>query len=79
MNRLRQVAAFVVLTLGSVVMLIVAWRTAAGLESLRASGETTTILGIPAWWTYAAMLPGIALTSLVAFRDAVRLHASSRR
>ena len=45
-------------------MLLVAWRTGVGLVSMRASGETTTILGMPSWWTYAGMLPGIALTAL---------------
>ena len=74
-RRLDAIGALLV----AVVMLIVAWRTAAGLESLRGSGETTTILGMPTWWTYAAMFPGVALTSLVAFRDAFRICASSGR
>jgi len=39
------------------VMLLIAWRTGAGLLSIRASGETTTILGMPTWWTYAACCP----------------------
>ena len=59
----------------ALVMLLIAWRTGVGLVSIRASGETTTILQMPTWWTYAAMLPGIALTSLVAFRDAYRMFA----
>ena len=63
----------------ALVMLLLAWRTGAGLISMRSSGETTTILGMPAWWTYAGMLPGIALTALVAFRDAFRMHRWSRR
>jgi TRAP-type C4-dicarboxylate transport system permease small subunit len=74
-SRLDAIGALLV----GVVMLIVAWRTAAGLDSLRSSGETTTILGMPTWWTYAAMFPGVALTSLVAFRHAFRIYASSRR
>jgi TRAP-type C4-dicarboxylate transport system permease small subunit len=61
------------------VMLLVAWRTGVGLISIRASNETTTILGLPTWWTYAGMLPGIALTSIVAFRGAAdRFRASQR-
>lgn len=63
----------------ALVMLLIAWRTAVGLETMRTSGETTTILQMPAWWTYAGMLPGIALTALVAFRDAYRIFLSSRR
>jgi TRAP-type C4-dicarboxylate transport system permease small subunit len=45
---------------------------------MRASGETTTILGMPQWWTYAGMLPGIALTALVAFRGAIHIFRISR-
>ena len=60
-------------------MLLIAWRTGVGLVSIRASGETTTILRMPTWWTYAAMLPGFALTALVAFRDALRMFRGSRR
>ena len=60
-------------------MLLVAWRTGVGLASMRASGETTTILGMPQWWTYAGMLPGIVLTALVAFRGAVETFRASRR
>lgn len=61
------------------VMLLVAWRTGVGLVSMRASGETTTILGMPSWWTYAGMLPGIALTALVAFRGALSILRTTRR
>jgi len=61
------------------VMLLVAWRTGVGLTSIRASGETTTILGMPTWWTYAGMFPGIALTAIVAFRCALDRFRASRR
>ena len=74
-RRLDAIGALLV----ALVMLLITWRTGVALVSIRASGETTTILGLPTWWTYAAMLPGIALTSLVAFRDAFRLFAGSRR
>ena len=70
-HRLDAIGALLV----ALVMLLIAWRTAVGLVSIRASGETTTILQMPTWWTYAAMLPGIALTSAVAFRDAFRMFA----
>jgi TRAP-type C4-dicarboxylate transport system permease small subunit len=69
--------AFGALLLG-LAMLLIAWRTGVGLASLRASGETTTILGMPTWWTYACMLPGIALTALVAFRGAIQVFRISR-
>jgi TRAP-type C4-dicarboxylate transport system permease small subunit len=73
-----QLDAIGALLLG-LVMLLVAWRTGAGLTSIRASGETTTILGMPTWWTYAGMLPGIALTAIVAFRCALDRFRASRR
>lgn len=61
------------------VMLLIAWRTGVGLLSIRTSGETTTILGMPTWWTYAGMLPGIVLTALVAFRGAIQIFRMSRQ
>ena len=30
---------------------------------MREAGETTTILGWPVWYTYALMVPGVALTA----------------
>ncbi len=46
------------------VMGIVAWRTGVGLVDIRASGQTSTILGIPTWYTYAAMMPGLVFASV---------------
>ncbi len=51
----------------AVVMAAVAWRTGVGLVSIYGSGETTTILGIPTWCTYAGMLPGLVLCAVAAF------------
>jgi TRAP-type C4-dicarboxylate transport system permease small subunit len=48
----------------ALVMLLVTWRLAAGTLSMREAGETTTILGWPVWWTYALMVPGVALTAI---------------
>jgi|SRR5687767_137857 len=52
------------------VMTLVAWRLAAGTLSIREAGETTTILGWPVWYTYALMLPGVALTAVAGFYTA---------
>jgi TRAP-type C4-dicarboxylate transport system permease small subunit len=38
---------------------------------MREAGETTTILGWPLWHAYAAMVPGVLLTSLLAFQGAI--------
>jgi TRAP-type C4-dicarboxylate transport system permease small subunit len=59
----RRLDAIGALLLG-LVMALVAWRLAAGTLSMRAAGETTTILGWPVWYTYALMVPGVALTAL---------------
>lgn len=65
----RRLDAFGALLLG-LVMALVAWRLAAGTLSIREAGETTTILGWPVWYTYAAMVPGVALTALAGFHSA---------
>jgi len=48
------------------VMLLVAWRTGVGAVAVKASGETSMIMGFPSWIGYAFMAPGFALTALVA-------------
>jgi TRAP-type C4-dicarboxylate transport system permease small subunit len=60
-------------------MTLVTWRVAAGTIGMRESGETTTILGWPVWYTYAAMIPGVALTAVAGFYTAVeRLREAER-
>jgi TRAP-type C4-dicarboxylate transport system permease small subunit len=48
-------------------MAAVAWRTGVGLADMRAAGQTSTILGVPTWYTYAGMLPGLALSAVAGF------------
>jgi TRAP-type C4-dicarboxylate transport system permease small subunit len=43
---------------------LIAWRTAAGALALKATGETTMILGAPLWLGQALMVPGFALLAL---------------
>jgi TRAP-type C4-dicarboxylate transport system permease small subunit len=50
----------------AVVMALLAWRAADGLVDLRASGESTMLLAIPAWLAYLPLLPGLALSALIA-------------
>ena len=45
---------------------LLAWRTAAGALAVGGAGETTMILGLPMWWTYAMLAPGLALTCVIA-------------
>ena len=51
----------------AVVMTFVAWRTAVGTIDIMRSGQTTTILGVPTWYTYVAMLPGLTLCAVAAY------------
>jgi TRAP-type C4-dicarboxylate transport system permease small subunit len=61
------------------VMALVTWRATVGLFAIRASGETGTILGLPTWYTYAGMVPGLALTAVVALCGALQQFRSARR
>ena len=54
----------------AVVMLLVGWRTGAGALAVKASGETSMIMGFPSWIGYAFMVPGFALTALAATYNA---------
>ncbi|MEO8508428.1 MAG: TRAP transporter small permease [Betaproteobacteria bacterium] len=67
----RRLDAIGALLLG-LVMALVTWRLAAGMVSMREAGETTTILGWPVWYTYALMIPGVALTAVAGFYTAWR-------
>src|SRR5688572_23939577 len=51
----------------AIVMTLVAWRTAVGTIDIMRSGQTTTILGVPTWYTYLAMLPGLTLCAVAAY------------
>jgi TRAP-type C4-dicarboxylate transport system permease small subunit len=50
------------------VMAVVAWRTCAGAIAVKASHESTMILGFPLWIGYAAMIPGLVLTVMAALQ-----------
>jgi TRAP-type C4-dicarboxylate transport system permease small subunit len=51
----------------AVVMALIAWRAALGAEAVWASGERAMISRVPQWIAYAAIVPSLALTSLVGF------------
>lgn len=50
---------------------LLAWRTGVGAISNKEAGETTMILGLPMWWSYAGLVPGLTLTALIALEQAV--------
>ena len=62
-----------------VVMGIVAWRTSVGTIDIMRSGQTTTILGVPTWYTYAAMLPGLWLSAIAGLWCAAEKFGETRR
>ena len=50
---------------------VLAWRTAAGALAVHDAFETTMILELPMWIAYAVLAPGFALTAVIAL---VKLH-----
>ena len=54
----------------AVVMALVAWRAGLGAEAVYASGERAMISRVPQWIGYAAIVPSLALTALVALYTA---------
>lgn len=50
----------------AVVIALVAWRAALGAQSVWASGERAMISRVPQWIGYAAIVPSLALTAVVA-------------
>lgn len=58
------------LTLATV-MLLLAWRAGVGVAEMKAHGETTMVLGFPAWLMYLALVPGLLLSAAVALHAAL--------
>ena len=56
----------------AVMCLLLSLRTAAGAMAVREAGETTMIIGLPMWWAYAMLAPGLALTALIAVWQGLR-------
>jgi TRAP-type C4-dicarboxylate transport system permease small subunit len=50
----------------AVVMAVLAWRTTLGGISAFDSNSGTMMLGFPEWMVYACIVPGLALTALIA-------------
>jgi TRAP-type C4-dicarboxylate transport system permease small subunit len=49
---------------------LLAWRAALGGLSSWNSHTSTTLLGVPEWYAYAPMVPGFALTAVIALKQA---------
>jgi TRAP-type C4-dicarboxylate transport system permease small subunit len=49
---------------------LVGWRTAVGAAVVYANGETSMLMGVPIWISYAMMAPGFMLTAVVSLHAA---------
>jgi TRAP-type C4-dicarboxylate transport system permease small subunit len=56
----------------AVMLGLLAWRAGAGAVAVDEAGEQTMILGLPMWWAYAILAPGLALTAVIAVVQAVK-------
>ena len=45
---------------------LLGWRTGVGAFAVHAAGETSMIRGLPMWWVYAMLAPGLALAAWIA-------------
>ena len=50
---------------------LLAWRTGVGAFAVYQAGETSMIRGLPMWWVYASLAPGLALAAWIALLQAV--------
>lgn len=47
-------------------MALMAWRSALGLANAWSTQTGSMMLGVPDWWVYVCIVPGLALTALIA-------------
>ena len=50
-----------------------AWRTVVGTISVKNSGETSMVISMPLWWTYALMAPSFVLATFAALALAAKI------
>jgi TRAP-type C4-dicarboxylate transport system permease small subunit len=62
----------------AVMCALLAWRSGAGALAVREAHETSMILALPMWWTYASLAPGLALAAAVALVQALAGAAAAR-
>jgi TRAP-type C4-dicarboxylate transport system permease small subunit len=56
----------------AVMCVLLSLRTGAGAFAVQGAGETTMIIGLPMWWAYAMLAPGLALCALIALWQGLR-------
>jgi TRAP-type C4-dicarboxylate transport system permease small subunit len=57
----------------SLMCALLAWRTGVGALAVQAAQETSMILELPMWWSYASLAPGLALAAAIAALQTVLL------
>lgn len=70
-KRLNQFLLLVIELVFAAVLILIAVKLFAGMESKRNSGQTTLLLQFPVWWGYAASVPGAVAAALVSVYVAV--------
>ena len=63
----------------TLVMAVLAWRTALGMVAVRAAGEVSMIVGFPIWVGYAAIVPSLVLATVAALHTAQESWKAARR
>jgi len=71
--RTRQVLDSAGALLLAAMCVLLAWRTTMGAIAVREVSETSMILGLPMWWAYVSLAPGLLLSALVAVWQAALL------
>ena len=71
--RTRQILDSVGAFLLAAMCVLLAWRTTMGALAVSSAAETSMILGLPMWWAYASLAPGLLLSALVALWQAALL------
>ncbi len=54
----------------AVMYALLAWRTSVGAASVKEATETTMILGLPMYWVYLSLAPGLVLAAIIALWQA---------
>jgi len=71
--RTRQILDSAGALLLAAMCVLLAWRTTMGAIAVREVYETSMILGLPMWWAYVSLAPGLLLSALVAVWQSARL------
>ncbi len=69
--RINRALRLVVEVIFAVVLILIAVQLFSGMESKRASGQTTLLIQYPVWWGYAFSVPGAVMAALVAVHIAL--------